>query len=350
MKRFFFHISILLFITCLFSKGYSQEAYYSQFYNAPAYNNPATIGLHRGLKIRMSYRDQWPRYNDDLKTYNFTMDLAEREMPGAGGVGLIFSTNKEGKGFIRRNMLGVMASVRVKLSRYLLSQFGVSGAYVQKQIDSDNSNFIWSDQLDGRHGLLYPNSSFSGFAKKNVSYNDINLGGLLNYERHYITATFGLAVHHVLKPNESFFNLDIRVPRKYVIHTDFVILQQSNPKKGFKFNPALLFENQAGFNTFTLGMNIAKSVLYAGAWYRNRQSQIYNPQSIILLVGINIPMVTEDARMKLMYSYDLGLTEMKGTGGAHEISLRFEFDHIHLIKSKSSFADDYPVIHKPLIF
>jgi len=276
------------------------------------------------------------------------MDLAEREMPGAGGIGIIFSTNKEGKGFIKRNMLGVLASVRVKLSRYWLSQFGVSGTYVQKQIDSDD--FIWSDQLDGRHGLLYPYSSFPGFTNKKVSYPDLNLGGLLHYERHYITATFGLAVHHVFKPNESFFNLDIRVPRKYVFHTDFVILQQSNPKKGFKFNPALLFENQAGFNTFTLGMNIAKSVLYAGAWYRNKQSQIYNPQSIILLVGINIPMVTEDSRMKLMYSYDLNLTEMKGTGGAHEITLRFEFDHIQLIKSDSQFADDYPVIHKPLIF
>jgi len=41
---------------------------------------------------------------------------------------------------------------------------------------------------------------------------------------------------------------------------------------------------------------------------------------------------------------------MAGNGGAHEITLRFEFDEIHLFKSKSSFADDYPVIYEPSIF
>jgi hypothetical protein len=111
-----------------------------------------------------------------------------------------------------------------------------------------------------------------------------------------------------------------------------------------------LFENQAGFNTFTLGSNISKSVLYAGAWYRNKQSQIYSYQSLILLAGINIPMVNKYSRMKLMYSYDISMTQMKGTGGTHEITLRFEFDQIHLIRSQDHFANEYPIIYDPVIF
>jgi type IX secretion system PorP/SprF family membrane protein len=349
MKRSLCHIIFGLFALLLLpGLSNSQEAYYSQYYNAPTYYNPATTGLYQGLNVRILYRDQWPQYSDDLKTYNFSMDIAERFMPGAGGLGIIFNTNKEGKGFIRRNMIGMMGSARIKISRHWVSQFGFMAAYVQKQID--DKNFIWSDQLDDKHGLLYPQSSFSGFPEDNISYPDLSIGGILNYEKEYVTGNLGFAMHHVTRPNESFSNLEIRLDRKYVVHTDFTILQISNPKKGFKFNPGLMYEYMSGFHTFTLGSNIAKSVLYVGIWYRNKQSQIYNYQALILLTGINIPMVNKYSRMKLMYSYDLSINGMTGTGGAHEITLRFEFDQIHLFKSQSSFAGDYPVIYDPVVF
>lgn len=338
-----------LLMMMIFSKnGFTQEPYYSQYYNTPLLYNPAMVGLSDGLKIRVMYRNQWPQYNDDLKSYNFSMDLAERFMPGAGGLGIVFNTNKEGKGFIRRNEIGGLGSVRVRVNRYMITQFGFKASYVQKQIDSDD--FIWSDQLDNRHGLLYPQSSFPGFSNQNASYPDLGIGGVFQYSKEFISMTYGVAVQHIFKPNESFYNLDTRVPRKYVFHADYVIFQMSNPKKGFKFNPGILFENQAGFNTFTLGSNVAKSVLYAGAWYRNKQSKIYDYQTLVLLVGLDIPMVNRFSRMKLMYSYDIDLTNMKGTGGSHEITLRFEFDQIHLIKSQDAFANDYPIIYDPVVF
>jgi len=349
MKQFLYSIIFALFLICIMPYNVkSQEAYYSQYYNSPTYYNPALTGLNQGLNIRIAYRDQWPQYTDDLKTYNFSMDIAERFMPGAGGLGIIFNTNKEGKGFIRRTMIGAMGSARIKISRYWVSQVGFMAAYVQKQID--DTDFIWSDQLDNKHGWLYPQSSFSGFPEDNISYPDLSLGGVIKYEKRLLTGNFGFAMHHITRPNESFSNLEIRLDRKYVVHTDFTILQKSNPKKGFKFNPGLMYENMSGFNTFTLGSNVSKSVLYAGIWYRNKQSRIYNYQALILLTGINIGMVNKYSRLKLMYSYDINMSELKGTGGAHEITLRFEFDQIHLFKSQSSFAGDYPVIYDPLVF
>lgn len=341
-------IGCLFILTVATGEAKAQEPYYSQYYNAPLYYNPGMVGLTEGLKVRLTYHNQWPQFHDDLKSYNFSMDVAERFMPGAGGLGIVFNTNKEGQGFIRRNMIGGLGSVRIRMSRNLASQFGFMASYVQNQIDSDD--FIWSDQLDDRHGLLYPQSSFSGFSNQNISYPDLTIGGVINYEKQFVSMTFGAAVHHIFKPNQSFYLMDVRLPRKYVVHADFVIFQASNAKVGFKFNPGILYENQAGFNTFTLGSNLAKSVLYAGMWYRNKQSQIYNYQALILLAGINIPMVNRFSRMKLMYSYDVSLTQMKGTGGTHEITLRFEFDQIHLIKSQSAFANDYPIIFDPVVF
>ncbi len=348
MKKVHLKILILIISAIYTITAHGQEPYYSQYYNSPLYYNPATAGLTEGLKVRITYRDQWPQYTDDLKTYNFSMDIAERFMPGAGGLGIIFNTNKEGDGFIKRNMIGLMASARIQIARHWLTQFGIMGAYVNKQID--NGDYVWSDQLDDRHGLLYPQSSFEGFENTSVSYPDLSIGGLINYEETYLSGTLGLAVHHVTKPNESFTGLDARVARKYIVNADFVIIQRRNPKKGFRFNPGLMYENLVGFHTFNLGGNISKSVMYVGAWYRNKQSQIYNYQSVILLAGINIPMVNEYSRLKLMYSYDLSITSMSGTGGAHEITLRFEFDQIHLFKSRSPFADDYPIIYDPVVF
>lgn len=344
------HFTVLLiFLTLILNfQGKSQDPYFSQYYNTPLLYNPATVGLIDGMKVRLMYRNQWPQYNDDLKSYNFSMDVAERYMPGTGGLGFIFNTNKEGDGFIQKNTVGALGSVRVRMTRNMISQFGFMAAYVQKQINSDD--FIWSDQLDNRHGLLYPQSSFPGFNTEKIYYPDVSIGGIINHETQFRSLTVGLAAHHVFKPNESFYNLDTRLGRKYVAHADMVIFQQSNARKGFKFNPGIVFERQSGFNTFTLGSNIAKSVLYAGMWYRNKQSQIYDYQSLVLLAGINIPMVNQYSRMKLMYSYDVSITQMRGAGGSHEITLRFEFDQIHFVKSRSPFANDYPIIFDPVVF
>lgn len=341
---------LFILIVCLFmaSSAIAQDPYYTQYYNAPLYYNPAFTGIDKGLKIRINYRDQWPQYSDDLKSYNFSMDVAERFMPGAGGLGIIVNTNKEGNGFIKRNQIGGSFSARIRMGDYWISQFGLMISYIQKQIDNDD--FIWGDQLDNLHGLLYPNSSFAGFPNQNISYADLNLGYAAKYQKHYVSATFGVAVQHLTKPNESFSSLEQRLARKYLFSSDFVILQRSNPKMGFKFNPGLLYEYVGGYHTFTLGSNISKSVMYAGLWYRSKQSQIYNYQSVSALVGVNIPMVNKYSRLKLMYSYDISINNMTGNGGAHEITLRFEFDQIHLFKSTSAFADDYPIIYDPVIF
>ncbi len=42
-------------------------------------------GLTEGLKVRLMYHDQWPQYTHNLKNYGFSMDVAERFIPGSGG-------------------------------------------------------------------------------------------------------------------------------------------------------------------------------------------------------------------------------------------------------------------------
>jgi len=144
MKRSIYIILLFSLQTLIIPEFlHAQEAYYSQYYNSPTYYNPAQTGLNQGLNIRVGYRNQWPQFTNDLKTYNFSMDIAERFMPGAGGLGIIFNTNKEGEGLIKRTMMGALGSVRIKINKYWVSQVGFMAAYVQKKIDDED--FIWSD-------------------------------------------------------------------------------------------------------------------------------------------------------------------------------------------------------------
>ncbi|MCD4745366.1 MAG: PorP/SprF family type IX secretion system membrane protein, partial [Bacteroidales bacterium] len=325
MKKTIHYILLFIFFIFLFINFIkAQDAYYTQFYNNPVYYNPSYVGLYKGLKARLNYRQQWPKLHDDLKAYNFTMDIAERELPGAGGLGFIANTNSAGSGLIKNITSGVIGSVRVPLKKYLVSQLGITAAFVQKTIDW--GDYVFSDQLDNKHGLIYPVSSFSTPSSKKVTYPDFSLGGILNYAKTNINATLGAAIHHIFKPNESYLDLESPLPRKLIIHTDVIIQQRRNPKKGYKFNPGFMYENQAKISTYNLGMNVSKSSLYAGIWYRNKQSNFFDIQSVNFLVGFNFPLIDENSRLKVMYSYDLILIEPQGTGGSHEISLILGFD------------------------
>jgi hypothetical protein len=61
----------------------AQDPLFSQFYNNPIYYNPGYIGLNQGVRTRFNYRDQWTGLPVDFKTYNFSMDIAERAIPGS---------------------------------------------------------------------------------------------------------------------------------------------------------------------------------------------------------------------------------------------------------------------------
>lgn len=346
-------ISIALFssigLPCVVS--YGQDAYYSQPYSAPIYYNPAHTGFYKGLRARMAYRSQWPQYYDDIKNYYFSMDLAERAVPGLGGAGMIISSNQAGSGSVKTTSFGLAAASRIKLSRFITTQLGFTGLFTQKEI-SDVQDYIFSDQLDHRHGLIYDLSSFSNFSETSTSYPDLVLGGIMNYLRKNISATVGFSVHHLFRPDESFLGLETRLPRKYVGEANLVIAQKRNMKNGFIFNPSVYYEYQNGFSTYYVGMNAAKSALRAGVWYRNRMSEIYNIQALTIMAGVKLPITEEDSRLYVSYSYDLDLGELNATGGAHEIHLNFEFDNIKILKKESVFREDYdyPVINKVLRF
>jgi hypothetical protein len=79
-----------------------------------------------------------------------------------------------------------------------------------------------------------------------------------------------------------------------------------------------------------LGMNVLKSSIYFGIWFRNQDFNFFEAKDAIFQVGLNAPW-SKDSRIKIMYTYDLMISELRTAGRAsHEISLVFEFDQFSL--------------------
>ena len=346
-------IVLLLLLMITLQDLMSQDLSYAQYYNNPTYYNPANVGLSLGLKSRLNYRRQWTGLSGDYHSYSFSADIAERSLPGAGGIGIIANQSRAGKGVLKTNMFGFMPSVRIPISRNTIFQLGALASVVTQQLNWDN--LVFADQLDPRWGNINP-TSFSGAARDKVVFPDFAIGGIFQFEGNDVVGNIGAAVHHITSPNQSFFEVDAKLPRKYVYTADFVITIHEDQgyyskSQGFKLNPGMMVEHQSNMFLYTLGMNIYMRHVYVGLWYKNQSLEYNDLSNLIAMVGLNIPF-NEESRMKVMYSYEMNINATNNfTGPSHEISLIFEFDDIGLMgkrKNSSFMAPNHKSSNSPI--
>ena len=66
--------SLLLVVSCLGLKSYSQDPVFTQFYNIPDYLNPSFTGFSKGTKVGIINRTQWFGLNYGLNSQFFFID------------------------------------------------------------------------------------------------------------------------------------------------------------------------------------------------------------------------------------------------------------------------------------
>lgn len=329
-----------LSLVLLASTAKSQDPNFTQYFNTPIYYNPAFTGLNTGLRARFTYRDQWANLPVDFRSYYFSADLGDRNFPGSGGLGLTVNSNNEGLGFIQDLSVALTVGVRIPLSATMISQIGIKAAFIQKSLNWND--FVFTDQFSEKYGNIYP-STFQQPDINNRTVADFGAGGILQYanESQSINGTMGFSVDHLFQPDVSFLSTDKSpLPRKYVVHADFVIVAASGGGSNYnsairgaadplKFNPGFIYQNQNGVNTFQVGMNLLKFNVYLGAWYKNSMKP--NAASdLSLLAGYRF-FFAEDMSIKFMYSYDMQMSgSLQGAGGSHEVSLVLEFGKLQL--------------------
>ena len=347
IRRIFILTIVSLF--GLIDVSYGQDPIISQFYNNPIYYNPAYTGSNPGMRARLNYRNQWNKLPTDYNNYTLAIDAAEPNLPGAGGLGLVFQSDFDGFGNIKTTSASLVTSVKVEFSESFLAMYGLGASFVQKT--SDWNGMVFSDQLDPRYGIVH-STAFQQPDFYKIYYPDFGTGLLFRFceSSEYfkkIIATFSFGAQHVFRPDISFTGTNkIKLPVKMVITGDLLLDNDSeasgprgnvqNKASSFKLNPGFLYERQGDMSNFSIGLNAYKSFIYSGLWIRSQSFTFTNIHDLIVMVGANIPF-TENSTIKVRYSYDYVLSGLRrSVGTTHEISLLYELSNFSIFGQKKS--------------
>jgi type IX secretion system PorP/SprF family membrane protein len=315
----YFHSSILIFLAVICN---SQDAVYSQFYNAPLLLNPAFAGGNTDASVSIMYRNQWPLIDNAYQTYSVSYDQFNSRLNS--GIGLNIFADRAGSGALSTYKFDGIYSyrARIKNQRYLKGAISVS--YGQRRLDWDR--FIFYDALHPIYGNFDALGNRLPSAEVvptfgNVSYLSIGSGFLYVDPKFYI----GLSLDNLNKPNSSFYKVGSNGLQegkaiKYSIHGGYQIdvLKKIKPTDPSYFiTPNILMVDHGGFKQINAGFyGEAAQFIYGGAF---RHTTI-NLDALVGVVGFRFD------TFKIIYSFDynLGSIGFKG-GGSHEVGMSFKF-------------------------
>jgi len=316
MIKYILILALIVLLQINFAKG--QDLQLTQFYAAQLYLNPAFTGANADSRLSTSYRTQWvglPRaYNSYLLAYDRYIDEYR------SGVGLLFTTDKAGTAGLSNNTIGANYAYDYKFSRKWAASIGLRASYGYRTLDF--GKLFFGDQI-----YRGASSSVQPPTPNKISYFDFSSGALLFSQDDWV----GITLNHLNTPNESFLNSSSAIPIKGSIHAgkNFPIDNKGGEgrklEKGF-ITVAFQYRFQKEFDQADIGLYYKKNNFFVGAWYRGiplfkaYKIGYSNHDAVDLLAGF--------AYKDLLIGYSFDITVSKYTmasGGAHEISLNYQF-------------------------
>ncbi len=295
-------IIVLLFLAvCL--EAQAQDPSFTQFYSNPIYLNPALAGSTGCPRIVSNYRNQWPQLTGNYITSAVAYDSYVKSI--SGGLGIIALHDMQGQATIQTSMIGGVYSYNLKVNRKFSIMVGARAAYFQKFLDWDKLTF--GDMIDPRRGFIYQTGDVPrGNGRR--GFFDVSAGAVGFGKNYY----FGIAAHHLNRPDESMILGTSRLPMRITGHAgaEIKLGQRGRYTNTTSILPNIIYQYQNGFQELNIGTYIKYGDFTVGAWYRNRDA-------FILLFGVNFE------KFKLGYSYDLTVSKLGNgiSGGSHEVSL-----------------------------
>ncbi|HTL81261.1 MAG TPA: type IX secretion system membrane protein PorP/SprF [Bacteroidia bacterium] len=286
----------------LSEKLFAQDPEFTQFYANPLYLNPALAGSKICPRVTMNYRMEWPGIYGTYSTVGASIDRLSYKVKG--GIGLMLMSDRAGKGTLITNGIGLIYAPKIILGPKTLISAAIQVGYWQKTVDW--SKLTFGDQIDAAHGFIYNTNEAPGVSTRGNF--DLAAGLLFSSTNFYA----GVAVHHILQPNESFLDGTSILPRKYTGHAGAIIPLGGKYSESY-ISPNILYQKQGDFNQLNLGLYAKKDVIVGGLWYRGNDS-------FIVLIGI------ESGQATIGYSYDVTISKLtNSTAGSHELSLGYHF-------------------------
>lgn len=314
---------ILLFIG-LWLCGHveAQDHVYSQFYNAPLYLNPALTGQFKGdIRMNLIYRNQWSGLGGDLSYLSASADLNIPQF--GGGVGLQFTRSSEGVAFLRKNNIAATYSYSVGGDDFVTS-FGIHAGFTNRQIEVDK--LVFSDQIDMNTGFI-PGSSTSAQLPdvSNRFYFDAGTGVNLVF-RNFMA---GAAVYHINKPDESFTDVQAKLPVRIVANASLriALVPQYDyyDDDGVYVIPSVVYYQQAASRAVSMGAQFKYKSVNTGLWYRTSGQN--TPDALVVSFIFDIFKSSRNGeKLRLGISHDATTSEINytNTSGSTEASVGYE--------------------------
>jgi type IX secretion system PorP/SprF family membrane protein len=316
-------IIICVLTVLIYNKSMAQDPQFSQYYAAPLFLNPALAGINQIGRVGINYRNQWPGIQANFETFSAYVDNNFDEKNSS--IGFIVTNDREGLAGLQSTEIGFQYAYQALLNYKWAFRPAFQASYTFRNLDFTRLTF--GDQFDS-NGLVNPTSLENIDPNLKATYFDLALGGLFYSSNIW----FGVSVHHIREPNQSFLDGESPLPRKTSVHGGYRFPLKSGLTKGKtiygaerSISPTFNFRSQGGFDQLDLGVYLTLDPIILGLWYRGipvkkTQAGGGNSESLITMFGIRKNNLT------IGYSFDYTLSKLGiGSGGAHEVSAVYTF-------------------------
>ncbi|MBL4625934.1 MAG: PorP/SprF family type IX secretion system membrane protein [Flavobacteriales bacterium] len=266
-------IVILLFIGFV-QLSVGQDFHLSQFEASPMHLNPSMTGAFEGNhRLSLHYRNQWRSIaTKPFVTMALSYDKPIKKIKGLKLGGFILN-NRAGAGNYNAMNLIVSGSYDYALKSRPHHHFvpGIQFGFINKSVNIDKLMF-GSQYTPQNGGALNPNlPSDEFFTNQSVFLFDLNIGGMYYFssDASRINPFIGGSIFHLTQPKESFYKVDNRLPRRYLVHAGMKYnLSQKIQISGYVL--AMQQTNDHEFNASLFGYYYFKNsdayVMYGNTW------------------------------------------------------------------------------------
>ena len=324
-------LMMVLLVSSVAQSTIAQDIHFSNIHASPVHLNPAMTGIFNGGSARFIgiSRSQWTSFTNGFKTISGSID-AKILQTGSGffGGGLQVFSDKAGDLDFKQTYVGGALSYVQPVNKKGDSYFaaGFQAAYIGNSFD-----------LSKMVGFDTETSITFGDVDSNINYLDVSAGAAWYYtfnknSYYYI----GAAMHHINKPNVSFFDTNTRgntiatdsetdgrtLFRKVTIHGGAQLKLTSS----MTLLPSFVLFDQGPHRQMNMGTyfkiqkakrgrrNTPDYAFYFGAWVR-----WYKDANLSGLDAV-IPSVRADFKNTIVsLSFDVNISDLKvvsnGAGG-----------------------------------
>jgi type IX secretion system PorP/SprF family membrane protein len=311
MKKF---ITAVLCLIAAFVQA--QDPQFSQYYQSPLYLNPGFTGITNQQRATLVHRIQWPSLPKAFSTTALSYDIWVDEL--RSGFGFLLTNDKIGSASWQNTVVGLSYSYKIRLTDKLVFSPGLNFSYGSSGLDATKLQL--GDGLEFNGNSLDPYLAQLG----TTQYFDFGAGFVL-YNKDLF---FGAAFSHLNTPNLSILNTENRLPMKMVFHGGGRITLNGGIRTVAKpsyLTPSFIYRVQGLISQFDVGINYHVDPVSLGVWYRGKPwettvNKSLQQDAMVFTMGLYLKDIS------IGYSYDFSLSGLStATGGAHEISIVYEF-------------------------